>query len=122
MRHFLFVEDEANLRMVDRLMLEANGYEVFEAGSGAKALPELAHEKIDVLAPNCGLPGIGGLQLLNEIRRPQPKYDQIYDNFYDWEAEAFGVKPADLLELQGALAWSFQPQNRDAASKRCSRI
>jgi hypothetical protein len=45
-----------------------------------------------------------------------------YDDFYDWEAEAFAVRPADLLELRGALAWSFQPQNRDAAGKRRSRL
>ena len=25
-------------------------------------------------------------------------------------------------ELRGALAWSFQPQNRDAAGKRRSRV
>jgi hypothetical protein len=36
----------------------------------------------------------------------------VYDDFYDWEAEAFGVRPADLLELRGAVAWSFQPQKR----------
>ncbi len=42
----------------------------------------------------------------------------LYDDFYDWEAEAFAVRPADLLELRGALAWSFQPQNRGAAGKK----
>jgi hypothetical protein len=35
-----------------------------------------------------------------------------YDDLYDWEAEAFAVRPADLLELRGALTWSFQPQKR----------
>lgn len=42
----------------------------------------------------------------------------LYDDFYDWEAEAFASRPTDLLELRGAWAWSFQPQNRDAAGKK----
>jgi hypothetical protein len=78
-------------------------------------------EEMDAGGLDCGLPDTVGLQLMNEIRS-RPGYDLFYDDFYDWEAEAFGVKPADLLELQGALAWSFQPQNRDAAGKRCSRL
>lgn len=121
MRHFLSVEDEANRRMVYQPTLEANGYVIVEAGSDPKALQVSSREEMNVMVSGGGLPDIGGLQLLSGIQL-QPKYDQIYDDFYDWEAEAFGVKPADLLELQGALAWSFQPQTRDAASKRCSRI
>jgi CheY-like chemotaxis protein len=122
MRRSLFVDDEANRRMVYRPKPGANEYEIVEAGSGAKALQALSRQERDAVVLDCGLPDIEvGLQLMNEIR-PQPKHDQGYADFYDWEAEVFGVKPADLLELQGALAWSFQPQNRGVADTRRSRL
>jgi two-component system KDP operon response regulator KdpE len=72
MRSILLDDDEANLRMRYRFMLGANGYEIVEAGSGAKALQVLSREEMDAVVSDCELPDIGGLQLMNA----QPKYDQ----------------------------------------------
>lgn len=64
----LCVEDEAEIRrdLVDEL-LDA-GYEVHEAGSGSEAIGRLAGLQPDLILCDVNMPGLSGLQLLEQVR------------------------------------------------------
>lgn len=111
MPRILIVEDAANLRMLYRIELEAEGYDVIPAKSGAEALEILATEKIDAVVLDLLLPDCFGLELLGNIlawQRHMPlvintAYMQFRDNFQTWGAEAYIVKSSDLSELKEVL-------------------
>ncbi len=112
MARVLSIEDEANLRLLYRLELELEGYEIVEVGSGNDALEILAYEKIDAVVLDLLLLDFGGLQLMDEMLTRQrylpivinTAYNQLHNDFHYWGAEAFVVKSSDLSELKGALA------------------
>ncbi len=63
----LIVEDEEKLRRVLELQLASLGYEVEKAGSAEAGLKLADHA--DLVLTDLKLPGIDGLQLLEQIRR-----------------------------------------------------
>src|SRR5437879_1125225 len=62
----LVVEDEEKLRRVVELQLKTAGFEVEQAGSAEEAM-KLA-DRADVILTDLRLPGISGLELLNNLR------------------------------------------------------
>jgi DNA-binding NtrC family response regulator len=111
MPRILIVDDAANLRLLYRIELEAEGYEIIAVESGTKALEVLARERIDAVVLDLLLPDCFGLELLDKIlawQRQLPlvintAYAQFRDNFQTWGAEAFIVKSSDLSELKEVL-------------------
>jgi DNA-binding NtrC family response regulator len=132
MARILIVDDAANLRLLYRIELEAEGYEIIDVESGAKALEVLAHEKIDVIVLDLLLPDCFGLELLSEIlawQRHLPlvintAYEQFRDNFQTWGAEAFIVKSSDLSELKEVLQQvvAGSPQNEKHHGRQENRL
>jgi FixJ family two-component response regulator len=64
----LIVDDEANVRLNYRVTLETEGYEVFEAPSGASALEQLDARSFSMAILDMRLPAMDGLQLLARMR------------------------------------------------------
>jgi two-component system KDP operon response regulator KdpE len=64
----LIVEDEAPMRKVLRLILEEQGYEVFECGSGAEALSFISRSPPSLVLLDLGLPDVDGIDLAKQIR------------------------------------------------------
>lgn len=62
----LIVEDEDKLRRVIQLHLESAGFEVDQAGSAEQALPLVV--MADLVITDLRLPGMGGMQLIQEIQ------------------------------------------------------
>ncbi len=62
------VDDDSQIRRVMRTTLDAQGYEVTEAGSGERALVFLQSEKYDLVLLDINLPGKTGIETCREIR------------------------------------------------------
>jgi two-component system, OmpR family, KDP operon response regulator KdpE len=66
--HILVVDDDSQIRRVMRTTLEAQGYEVEEAGSGERAIDLLKSTKCDLVLLDINLPGKTGIETCREIR------------------------------------------------------
>lgn len=69
MNKILIVEDNImNMELVQDL-LELYGHKVIKAEDGIKALERLAEEKIDIILLDMQLPKMGGLEVLDRIKK-----------------------------------------------------
>jgi FixJ family two-component response regulator len=67
-RRILIVDDETNVRLILRMTLETEGYEIFESSSGAQALQTLAEHSFALAILDLRMPGMDGLALLARMR------------------------------------------------------
>jgi two-component system response regulator AtoC len=68
-RRVLVVDDEENLRHMLSVLLKREGYEVSSVPHGEAALLELQAHAYDVVLADVRMPRMGGLELLEELRR-----------------------------------------------------
>jgi CheY-like chemotaxis protein len=68
LKRILIVEDDANLRLVVRMILEREGYEVAEAGHGIAALEAIGNVAPDLIIADLTMPLMNGAELINRIR------------------------------------------------------
>ena len=68
MTRILVVEDDPNLRVVIRMVLERAGYEVDEAQDGAAALAAIGVEMPDLVIADMTMPVMGGVELIGRMR------------------------------------------------------
>ncbi|HEY8931857.1 MAG TPA: response regulator [Rariglobus sp.] len=64
----LVIDDEAQIRRLLRITLEAAGYGVREAETGRLGLSEAALKRPDAIILDLGLPDLGGLDVLRQLR------------------------------------------------------
>jgi two-component system KDP operon response regulator KdpE len=64
----VIIDDEAQIRRLLRMVLEARGYEVSEAADGTAGLQEIAFHRPDVVLLDLGLPALGGIEVLKRLR------------------------------------------------------
>jgi CheY-like chemotaxis protein len=72
----LMVDDEEKFRETTRKILNRRGFETIMAANGEEALAKLA-ENPDVVVLDVKMPGMDGHQVLQEIRKRQPKLPVI---------------------------------------------
>ena len=65
----LIVDDEINIRMTLKDILEDEGYETFVAGTGEKAIKIASKESIDMIILDVKLPGIDGIETFTTIHK-----------------------------------------------------
>jgi len=110
----LIVDDEAAVRALERRVLETDGYLVTEASDGTAGIAALAQQPaIDLLIADLDMPGIGGDEMVRQIRRMRPELPVLYvtghiDRLMDarplWEGEAFLEKPFSPDGLRQAVS------------------
>jgi CheY-like chemotaxis protein len=64
----LIVEDDPNLRVVIRMVLERAGYEVAEARHGVAALESIGTGPPDLVIADMRMPLMDGVELMEQIR------------------------------------------------------
>jgi DNA-binding response OmpR family regulator len=68
----LIIDDEAHIRQMMRLTLEASGYEVEEAANGEEGLARFARGGVDAIVLDQKMPGIDGLETLRRLNERAP--------------------------------------------------
>ena len=110
----LVVDDEEGIRMLERRVLEADGYTVIEAANGLDAIALLATgTHADLLLADLDMPELGGDEMVSRVRTTRPDLKVLYvtghiDRLMDarplWEGEAFLDKPFTAAGLTEAAA------------------
>jgi two-component system chemotaxis response regulator CheY len=92
------VDDQRQVRRMLRMSLELSGheYEVVEATSGEEALQAFDEAPVALVVTDLRLPGISGLELLEEVKRANPEASAILITGHPTDevrsrAEALGV-------------------------------
>ena len=104
----LIVDDAQQVRRVLRTALSAEGYTIFEAGSGEEALESIRQSTPDAILLDVNMPGMGGLEACREIRRTldvpilmltvrNAEQDKVLA--LDAGADDYVVKPFGMQEL-----------------------
>ena len=73
----LIVDDETNIRMTLKDILEDEGYEVSMAGTGEKAVSFVSKENVDMVILDVKLPGIDGIEAFKQIHKNKPSLDVL---------------------------------------------
>ena len=73
----LIVDDEINIRMTLKDILEDEGYETSTAGTGEKAIKIAAKENIDMVILDVKMPGIDGIEAFKLIHKDNPELDVL---------------------------------------------
>ncbi len=73
----LIVDDEEDLVSTMAERLELRGFEVETATSGTDALAHVGKSDFSVLLVDVKMPGVGGLELMAEIKRDHPDFPVI---------------------------------------------
>src|ERR1044071_5093262 len=69
MARILIVEDEPKMSRLLQIGLEEDGYHVQVAGSAERALKCLREETADLVITDLRMPGMGGLEFLQEAKK-----------------------------------------------------
>jgi two-component system response regulator AtoC len=72
LKHVLVADDEENIRLLLGTVLRKEGYQVRLVASAAEALGALAEQSFDVLLSDIRMPGVGGLELLDQVQARHP--------------------------------------------------
>lgn len=107
-RRVLFVDDEADVRMLGRLTLRRHGFTVTEARNGLEAVAAVASDRFDVIVLDQRMPELTGLDAAARIR--SGGYDGpilLFSGYLDDEARtraaALGAATLDKADI-GQLA------------------
>ncbi len=110
----LLVEDDEDNRELMSEVLEAAGYDVLAASSGADGLKALAERSVDAVVTDVGMPGMGGLEVASAAKRIAPAVPVVIVTGYadredilsarGREVDAVLVKPVDPDALTAAVA------------------
>lgn len=65
----LVVDDDANIRQIMSIMLEAAGYRVLCAADGKEAMKLVEAQPFDLILTDMLMPGSDGLELLSEMKK-----------------------------------------------------
>ncbi len=107
----LLVDDEEHIRLLFKEELEEEGYAVDLASNGFEALDKLKASPFDLIVLDIKMPGMDGIQTLNEIKKINKDqrvilcsaYGEFKQDFSSWVSDAYVVKSADTRELKDTI-------------------
>ncbi len=102
----LIDDDEVQLRL-QRMILTREGYTVFTTADGPQGLEIFRKNRIDLVLLDLGLPSMSGIEVLNEIRRLDPRVKVIVVTGYP------SVESTVLAMQSGAWDYLQKPLTAD---------
>lgn len=103
-RSILCVDDSNEILLICQTVLEADGYQVFTAGSAAAALHLLRTHLIDAVVLDNVMPGMSGIALAQEIKRLSSGVPVILYSSLERPDEAVPFIDSYLSKGQGPIA------------------
>ena len=103
----LVIDDEKNIRLTLRDILEDDGHIVLEAGSGEDGIEILKKENADLVLLDIRLPGMDGIEVLKAIRELDESLDVIMISGHatvGTAVDALRIGAYDFLEKPLSLA------------------
>ena len=100
----LCVDDSREILEICRTILEAGGYQVFTASSGAEALELLQLHSVDAAVIDNIMPGMDGLDLARQIKSSAPDVLVVMYSGTLRDDESFPFVDACLPKGEGPLA------------------
>ena len=108
----LVVDDEPDVRLVARVILEAAGYDVREADSGEAALHALdGGYRPDVLLLDVRMPGIDGWEVLHRLRFDPGHHCDLPVVVFTADISIAEQAPVELREREFFLGKPFDPDD-----------
>lgn len=122
MKNILVVDDEERIRNVIRTYAENEGYIIFEASDGIKALDIVKKVEIDLIILDIMMPKLDGFSTLNKIKEisdipvimlsaRQEEYDKLYG--FDLGIDDYVTKPFSLKELMARIKVVLDRHNQE---------
>jgi two-component system NtrC family response regulator len=108
METILIVDDEKNYPMIIGELLQEEGYTTFTASSGMEALDTLNSQIIDLVLTDVKMPGMSGIQLLENIKQLKPDIPVIIMTAYG------SVEKAVEAMHKGAYTFILKPFENQA--------
>lgn len=119
----LVVDDEPNIRRILQAAFERSGYAASAAESAEEALARLAVDSFDLMITDVMMPGITGVELMEQARSRWPEMPVLIMTAYGTIPQAveaikcgasdYITKPFDLEHVKKAAAfWVKQPSKR----------
>ena len=117
-RLILTVDDSESIRLMMKLTLTAEGYEVVQAADGVEAL-EVARERVaDLVLTDINMPRMDGLALIKELRA-LPEYKTVPMLILTTES---GEQRKQMGKANGATGWLVKPFNDRQLLATISRV
>jgi two-component system, chemotaxis family, chemotaxis protein CheY len=117
-RLILTVDDSESIRLMMKLTLTAEGYEVVQAADGIEAL-EVARERVaDLVLTDINMPRMDGLTLIKELRA-LPGYKTVPMLILTTES---GQERKQMGKANGATGWLVKPFNDRQLLATISRV
>jgi signal transduction histidine kinase len=112
----LVAEDEVGIRMALTILLEEEGYQVTTACDGNEAIAVVRAKEFDLVVSDIRMPGISGLQFLEEVNKIPSAPDMIL-------MTAFGsVETAIQAMKKGARDFLIKPFSNDLLKMTVKRV
>jgi CheY-like chemotaxis protein len=114
----MLVDDEPDILLIERIILEKAGYEVIETRSGEECLERLKTEKPDIILLDVMMPGISGWETSKSIKEDEStkdipdimvtvrgSEDDMTKSFQYGNSDGHVVKPIIKEKLLKTIEW-----------------
>jgi len=105
----LVADDSTTMRMIVQSVLSEAGWQVLAASNGKEALELAQSSQIDLVVSDWNMPVMGGLDLIEGLRR-QPRYEDVPVLVLTTEEDAISKSAARDLGVSGWLNKPLDPQ------------
>jgi CheY-like chemotaxis protein len=106
----LIVDDDPDVRISLRQLLEFYGYHVVEAGNGVEALEVLARKPVSFMITDLYMPRMDGIELLREVRNGSSRPRTVAMSGVIHLEQAMSTAAASLLGADAVLDKPFTRQ------------
>ncbi|MEW6063919.1 MAG: response regulator [Bacillota bacterium] len=112
----LIIDDELEMHWALEKALQQEGYEILKAASGTEGLQILASQEVSIVLLDYKMPGMTGLEALEQIRKQWPDLPVIFMTGYS------SIPTATDSIAKGTTAYVSKPFRLDDIKETIKRV